>query len=133
MVFNEKDVQAADGTVTFSSGVQSEGEKEKSSSTLKTLPKTTKRILLTTSNLKNKNQMMRLIHQRQIQYLFRQLKSSANPKTKADDEPQEYGRGRRVDPKPKGIYKKMNGGLVAGIAQEELADDDNISKLWKFL
>ena len=29
MVFNEKDVQAADGTVTFSSGVQSEGEKEK--------------------------------------------------------------------------------------------------------
>ena len=126
VVFNKKDVQAADGTVTFSSGVQSKGEKEKviqypenvtqnhekdpPNDELPEKQKSDDEINPSTSNT--------------IPFLTAEPESE--PQTKADDELQEYGRGRRVDPKPKEIYKKMNGGLVAGIAQEELADDDDL-------
>ena len=44
-----------------------------------------------------------------------------NPKD--DEQSQEYGHGKRVAPKPQGIYKKMHFGLVAGVADAEPLDD----------
>jgi hypothetical protein len=41
------------------------------------------------------------------------------------EQSQSYGPGRRVQPKPKGIYAKMNGGLVAGVSVTEQLDDED--------
>ena len=44
-------------------------------------------------------------------------------KTKSE----QLGHGKHVQPKPKGMYKKMHGGLVAASAHAESLDDDNLA------
>ena len=46
------------------------------------------------------------------------------PVSETNEPTQEYGHGKHVEPKPRGTYKKMHGGLVAGIAHAKPQDDD---------
>ena len=43
------------------------------------------------------------------------------------DVSEQYGRGKRVPPKPKGMYKKMHDGLVAAAAHTESLDDEDLA------
>ena len=43
------------------------------------------------------------------------------------DDSEQLGRGKRVPPKPKGMYKKMHGGLVAAAAHAESLDDEDLA------
>ena len=52
-----------------------------------------------------------------------QPKSTSND----DDDLLQLGHGQHVAPKPQGVYKKMHFGLVAGIAQSNGLDDDELS------
>ena len=125
VVFNEKDIRTADGTATFSSGALSEGEREK--------------IIQYPENV-TQNQEKDHIDEEDAEK--QKSTDETNPSTSntipfpiapepdsesqvIDDEHQEYGHGKRVAPKPKGIYKKMHAGLVAGIAHDESPDNNN--------
>ena len=61
-----------------------------------------------------------------------ELESEPKTTTNDDDNPEQLGRGKRVAPKPQGIYKKMHVGLIAGVAQEAsepLNDEDSLIEL----
>src|SRR6202789_1790882 len=131
VVFNESDIRTADGTVSISGGVLSEGERESekviqySGNRAENLekPQTNQN----SSNLSEKEATDDDDDSETPNTIPfpTDPEPESEPQTNAGDGHQELGRGKRVAPKPQGIYKKMHGGLIAGIAYGESPNYDD--------
>ena len=123
VVFNENDVHSVENIAVIPGDSLAEGEKDKIIQQSPKNPETPEKSEETAS----KSQTDEKLYETHQQF---QHKSSvpfpttpdkmAEPAMETNELTQEYGCGKRVQPKPQGVYKKMNGGLIAGIATNEL-------------
>jgi hypothetical protein len=126
VVFNEKDVHTTDTTVTISSGVQSEGERDKVIQHPENVAQNQEKEPVDDKQPDNQKSDDETNPSMSNTIPFpTNPEPEGEPQIEPDDEHQAYGRGKRVPPKPKGTYQKMHGGLVAGIAHVESPDDDD--------
>src|SRR6202034_3168849 len=107
VVFNEKDVHATDGTVTISSAVQSEGEKEKVIQHPENATQNHEKDPVNDEQAEEQKSEDEINPSTSNTIPF--PASEPESETKPDDENQkQYGHGKRVAPKPQGVYKMMS-------------------------
>ena len=132
MVFNQDDVQNVE-KVTISSGdILSEGEKNKviqnPESNVKTIEKLENDPKIPDQPQPEPEKGDTAQEPNTIPFPTAS-EAESKPKTKTaedDEDPQEFGHGKRVAAKPKGIYKKMHAGVAAEITHDESLDDENL-------
>jgi hypothetical protein len=128
VVFNQNDVRTPDEHAIIPGDALAEGEKDKIiqhpsdnvENAIKTADKAEnddKPDTQTISNIQTEKETVPVVQE------FNSVPFP--PISDPELETQNYGPGKRVAPKPQGIYKQMNGGLVAGVAHAEPIDDED--------
>jgi hypothetical protein len=130
VVFNKDDVQTSDETAIVHGVVQYEGEKDKiiqhPENNAIDIDKPKEQILGDQQTIEKEPELQD--ESNSVPFPSTpDPQDEIEPEINHEDEPQTYGRGRRVPPKPQGMYTKMHGGLVAGVAH--LSDEDPLDQL----
>jgi hypothetical protein len=128
VVFNEKDIRT-DGTVTFSGGVQSEGEREKIIHYPENADQTLEKDLISGEQPENKGSEDEQNTSNTIPFPS-VPEPNVEPEIPGDENAQQYGRGHRPR-KAIGAYKDINEGLTAAIAlsKDQIDADDPAPEL----
>ena len=139
VVFNENDIQTLDEHAIIPGDTLTEGERDKIiQAPSHNAENSTKTVNTENSEKPDIQTVIKPQSEEQTVLNLQEPQSSnsvpfppiSKPATETKDdeeEPQMYGCGHRVEPKPKGVYKKMHAGIFAGIADHENQplDDEN--------